>query len=84
MCDITGSKNKMLCLHSVKGCQLCQMEESKVEIKQLFNMHSHVMQQAHSFSLLINSINESYQRLVSACVVIQMNKWSMVTFESLF
>lgn len=47
-------------------------------------MHSHVMQQAHSCSLLINSINESYQQLVSASVVIQMDKWSMVTFDSSF
>lgn len=84
MCDITGSKNEMLCLHNIKGCELCKIEVSKVEIEQLFNMHSHVMQQAHSCSLLINSINESYQRLVSFCVVIQMNKWSMVTFDSLF
>lgn len=43
MCDITGSKNKMLWLHSVKGCEVCKMEESKVEIKHLLNMHSHVM-----------------------------------------
>lgn len=57
MCDVTGSKNRMLCLHSVKGCELCKMEESKVAIQQLFNMHSHVMQQAHSCSLLLNSIN---------------------------
>lgn len=57
---------------------------SEVEIKHLFRMHSHVMQQTHSCSLLVNSINESYQRLVSAFIVIQMNNSLMVTFDNLF
>lgn len=86
MCNVTGSEKKksVMCLCSAKGCGLCKMEGSEVEIKHLFSMHSQVMQQAHSCSLLINSINESYQWLISAFIVTQMSNWCMVTFDNLF
>lgn len=77
-------KKKKSHFHCVEGCGVRKVKASEVELKHLLSMHSHVMQQAHSCSLLINSINESYQQLVSDFIVIQVNNWCMVTFDNLF